>query len=448
MKLFGTDGIRDLVGGEKINSEIAAQMGMAMVRYCQKRNLPLRIIVGRDTRQSGPMLEDNVVLGIISAGGEAILAGIITTPGLACLVREQKAGAGIIITASHNTFEYNGLKPFNRDGTKLKDDEEAEIENYILRKVSTEENKTSANPGKKTILESAKEKYIKFVLKNFSDNIFKNNLKLILDCANGAAYEVAPAIFGKIVKNMDVIFASPNGKNINDNCGSQRVENLKNKVIERNADLGFAFDGDGDRVIAVDEKGSELTGDQMIYIIAKMLKEKGELKNNLVVTTVMSNLGFIQTLQKIGIGHIATDVGDRSVFFEMQKSGAILGGEESGHIILSNRHPAGDGIFSGLMLIEAINYFKEPLFRLAAEVTLFPKILVNIKVKSKPGLATIPEINNIIQEVENKLGKSGRVLVRYSGTEDLCRIMVEGRYENEISNYANKIAEVIMKYIS
>lgn len=443
MKLFGTDGIRGIVGGEKINPEVAFKMGSAMVCYCQKRNLPPQIIIGRDTRESSQMLEDTVVSGITSSGGEVILVGIITTPGLAYLVRELRAGAGIMITASHNIYEYNGFKPFNCDGAKLNNEEVNELEEDILRDLSLKNNKTVEGAAKKTILSSAKEKYIQFLLNNYSGNYLQEILKVILDCANGATYEVAPAVFKKAVKNTEVLFYNPDGKNINDNCGSQHPEKLRKAVREGKADLGLAFDGDGDRVIAIDEKGNELTGDQMIYIIAKMLKDKGELKNSLAVTTVMSNLGFINNLEKLGIKHIATTVGDRQVFFEMQKSGAILGGEESGHIILSDRHPAGDGIFAGLMLIEAMNYFKKPLSQLAGEVTLFPKILVNVKVKSKPELSTIPEVSNIIQEVENKLGKNGRVLVRYSGTEDLCRIMIEGRDKNEIANYADKIAEVI-----
>jgi phosphoglucosamine mutase len=448
MQLFGTDGIRGKVGEDIINAQLAEKFGMAIVRFCQKRNLPLQIIIGRDTRESGPVLEDAVVSGITGSGGEAILAGIITTPGLAYLVRKLKAGAGIAISASHNSFEYNGLKPFNSRGIKLKDEEEKELEEYILEKTPSEKSKSAAGSGKKTIFTSAKEKYINFLLENFSPNASQCNLKLILDCANGATYEIAPAVFEKTVKNIEMLSGSPDGKNINDNCGSQHTDNLKNKVIEKSADLGLAFDGDGDRVIAVDEKGRELTGDQMIYIIAKMLKAKGELKNNLVVTTVMSNLGFIQDLEKIGIKHITTPVGDRPVFFEMQKSGAILGGEESGHIILAERHPAGDGISAGLTLIEAMNYFGKPLSELAEEITLFPKVLINIEVKSKPELHTIPEIYNIIQEVGNKLGKNGRVLVRYSGTENLCRIMIEGRDEQEITGDANIIAKIISSHLS
>ncbi|MDI6777911.1 MAG: phosphoglucosamine mutase [Patescibacteria group bacterium] len=484
MKLFGTDGIRDLVGGEKMNAEIAAAFGKAIVFFCKKRNLPLRIIIGRDTRESGPELQEAVVAGIVSASGEALLAGVIPTPAVSYLAREEKAGAGIVISASHNPYRDNGLKPFKNDGTKFSDEEEKEIEKYILESAPSE--KESDNPGKKIFLPDAKEKYINFILGKLpvelskarpsnqgstfplSDkssnssrlnlsgipqgqtlkNSSKLNFRLILDCANGATFEVAPAVFKKVAKNTDSLFASPNGKNINDNCGSQYTQNLKKEVKERSADLGLAFDGDGDRVIAVDEKGRELTGDHMIYIIAKMLKAKEQLKNDLVITTVMSNLGFVKALEDLGIKHIATGVGDRQVLFEMQKSGSVLGGEEAGHIIYSDFHPAGDGIVGGIMLLAAMDYFKKPLSELAGEIALFPKLLVNVEVRSKPELGTIPEIQDIIREAEKKLESEGRIVVRYSGTENLCRVMVEGRDEGEIKEYAEKIAGAVRKKLS
>lgn len=446
MELFGTDGIRGVVGENKVNVKIGARIGKALVFYCRQRKLKPKIIIARDTRESGSALEEAVVSGIESGGGQAIIAGIISTPALAFLVRLEKAGAGLVISASHNPFDHNGFKPFKNDGTKFKNEEEAELEKYILDdKLPVEEN---IEKKERIIMQDAEEKYAEFIWKNFSADAGTSDLKIVLDCANGATFEIAPKIFKKVASATEAISASPNGKNINDNCGSQHPEKLKEVVLEKKADLGLAFDGDGDRVIAVDEEGNELTGDQMIYIIAKMLKIKGELKNNLMVTTVMSNLGFIQALEKLGIKHIAASVGDRPVFFEMQKSGAILGGEESGHIILADRHQAGDGISSGLMLIQAMSYFGKPLSELAAEVMLFPKILVNVKVKSKPELDSIPEICNVIKKTEKELGKNGRVLVRYSGTEDLCRIMIEGRDKNEISEYANKIANIINKNLS
>ena len=400
------------------------------------------------------MLEEAVAAGIISAGAEALLAGVIPTPGVSFLVGEEKAGAGIVVSASHNPYEYNGLKPFKSDGTKFSDEEEAEIEKYIS------ENKASENrkevPGTKKVLAEAERKYVKFLSDNFSsisedDNIsqkpFLSNLKIVLDCSNGATSEVAPVVFGENVKEIKLLNARHNGRNINYRCGSQYTDNLSETVLDKKADLGLAFDGDGDRVIAVDEKGNTLTGDQMIYIIAKFLKEKGQLKNDLVVTTVMSNLGFISALKKLGIGHFATAVGDRPVFFEMRKQGAVLGGEESGHIIYTNFHSTGDGIVGGLMLLAAMSYFQKTLSELIGEITLFPKLLVNVEVKSKPDLETIPEIMKVIKEVESELGEDGRVLVRYSGTENLCRVMVEGRSEKEIDDHAGRIAKIIREHL-
>ncbi|MDO9230911.1 MAG: phosphoglucosamine mutase [bacterium] len=441
MKLFGTDGIRALVNEEIMSPEMGVKMGIALVLYCQKRNAPLKIVIGRDTRESGVMLEEAIICGIISMGGTAVLAGIIPTPGVAYSVGEEKAGAGIVISASHNSFEYNGLKPFNDDGTKLTDEEESELQKYILER-SAKKTGTNFVLGQKIILTDAKEKYANFLLSKVS-NLELGNLKIVLDCANGATYEIASKVFGKKAEVTEVLFASPNGKNINSNCGSQHIETLRKKVIEKKADLGLAFDGDGDRLIVIDEKGNALNGDQIIYLIAKMMQKKGELKNEAVVTTVMSNIGFISSLKKIGIKHFVAGVGDRQVSQEMKKREIILGGEESGHIIMSNFQPTGDGIASGLMLISAINYFNEKLSKLTQEIVLFPKILVNVLVKNKPELETVPEIMEIIRKIENILGENGRVLVRYSGTENLCRVMIEGRNKEEIKNYADQIVRVI-----
>lgn len=457
MKLFGTDGIRGIYGEKNMNEELAAKMGRALVSFCRKRDWPAKVVIARDTRESGPVLEKAVVSGIISAGGNAISAGVLPTPALAHLVGEFGAGMGLVISASHNPFHHNGLKPFKYGGTKFSDSEEKEIEKYILKAEAPEAVKYGAIE-----LKDAKKKYVDFLSEKMQSffgqsSIFpavapalpllKSNF-IVLDCANGATFEAAPDMFSRLAAGTDSICANPDGKNINDGCGSQHPEKLREKVLEKKADLGLAFDGDGDRVIAVDEKGRVLTGDQSMYVIAKFLKDKGLLKNDLVVTTVMSNLGFVAALKKIGIGHIATAVGDRPVFFEMQKSGAVLGGEESGHVIYSDIHPAGDGILGGMLILLAMKYFKKPLSILAGEVALFPKILVNVEVKSKPELGGIQEIQGIIKEAEKKLGGEGRVVVRYSGTENLCRVMVEGKDKGEVKEYAEKIAEVIKKKLS
>lgn len=441
VKLFGTDGIRALVNEENMGPEMGVKMGKALVAYCEKRKLPAKIVIGRDTRESGEMLENAVVSGILSMGGEATLAGVIPTPGLACLVRETKAGSGIVISASHNPFFHNGLKPFNSDGTKFTDEQEAEVQEYIVQGNAKKVGLDYVS-GKKTVIADGMERYINFLLKQIPE-IKPGRMSVVLDCANGATFQAAPLVFGKVAKKVDTFFASPDGRNINENCGSQHTETLGEEVKKKKADLGLAFDGDGDRLIVVDEKGNTLTGDQVIYVIAKMMHEKGTLKNETVVTTVMSNLGFVKDLENLGIKHLATAVGDRPVFFEMTKRGAVLGGEESGHIIMTDVQPTGDGIASGLMLMSALDHFQKPLSELAKEVTLFPKILVNAEVRSKPDLVGIPGIAEAIKKAEEKLGDDGRVVVRYSGTENLARVMVEGRDEDEITALANGIKDII-----
>lgn len=439
-KLFGTDGIRGLAGSEEMNENLAFKLGKALVQYCQINKIKPEIIIGRDTRMSGQFLEKAASQGVIKAGGQVILVGVIPTPGVAYLVKEEKAGLGLVISASHNSYEYNGLKIFKNDGTKLTDIEENEIENLLTRE--KDEMEGEFNFTGLEIKNDYNKKYAEFLINILDGKDFKG-LKIILDCANGATSEIAPKIFKNLGAEVIDIFNSPDGKNINANCGSEYTENLQKAVLENKANIGLAFDGDGDRLIAVTEKGERLTGDHLLYIYAKMLKEKNELKNNIVVSTIMSNIGFINSLKKIGIKHLQIDVGDRQVYSALIKKGGILGGEEAGHLIFLDRHTTGDGILSGLILISAMKYFNQPLSELAKEVFLAPKILINIKVKNKPDFSTVPEISDIIKEVEKYLGETGRVSVRYSGTEPLCRIMVEGKDEKEIKNLAEKIGVVI-----
>jgi phosphoglucosamine mutase len=439
-KLFGTDGIRGLAGSEEMDEKLAFKLGKALVRYCLTNKIKTEIIIGRDTRMSGLSLEKAALQGVVKAGGQVILAGVIPTPGVAYLVKEEKAGLGLVISASHNSYEYNGLKIFKNDGTKLTETEENEIEKLIGEETDNLEIEYNSSFSK--IKDDYNNKYAEFLINILDDSDFKGS-KIVLDCANGATYKVAPYIFKKLGSEVEAISNLPDGKNINAACGSEHTENLQKVVLENKADIGLAFDGDGDRLIAITEKGERLTGDHLLYIYAKMLKEKNKLKNDIVVSTIMSNIGFINGLKKMGIKHLQTDVGDRQVYSALIKEGAILGGEEAGHLIFLDRHTTGDGILSGLILLSAIKYFNQPLSELAKEVFLSPKILINIKVKNKPELSSIPEINKVIKETEKYLGESGRVSVRYSGTEPLCRIMVEGKDEKEIKNLAEKIGEVI-----
>jgi len=439
-KLFGTDGIRGLAGSEEMDEKLAFKLGKVLVKYCLANKIKTEIIIGRDTRISGLSLEKAASQGVIKAGGQVILIGVIPTPGVAYLVKEKKAGLGLVISASHNSYEYNGLKIFKNDGTKLTDIEENEIEKLIREE--TDNLEIEYNSSFSEVKNDYNNDYAEFLINILDKENFKG-LKIVLDCANGATYKVAPYIFKKMGAEVEVICNLPDGKNINTACGSEYTENLQEAVIKNKVDIGLAFDGDGDRLIAITEKGERLTGDHLLYIYAKMLKEKNKLDNNIVVSTIMSNIGFINGLKKMGIKYLQTDVGDRQVYSVLVKAGAILGGEEAGHLIFLDRHTTGDGILSGLILLSAIKHFNQPLSELAKEVYLAPKILINIKVKSKPELSSIPEISEVIKATEKYLGENGRVSVRYSGTEPLCRIMIEGKNEKEIKNLAEKIGGVI-----
>ncbi|KQC15903.1 MAG: phosphoglucosamine mutase, partial [Methanosaeta sp. SDB] len=319
-----------------------------------------------------------------------------------------------------------GIKIFSRTGYKLPDSEEDEIEGLILTGKIRDIRPTAREIGKARRIEDAIGRYIVFCKNTFPENRSLEKLKIVLDCANGATYRVAPIIFSELGASVTTIHDEPDGVNINDHCGSQHTEDLQAKVLEEKADIGLAFDGDGDRLIAVDEKGRVLTGDQIMTICAKMYKEEGLLKKNLVISTVMSNFGFGLALKKLGIKHAASKVGDRYVLEMMQSTGAVIGGEESGHVIFHNHHTTGDGIIAALQLLSAVRLYRRPLSSLARLMKLYPQKLVNVEVKEKPPLDQIPAIQEAVQEVEGKLKGKGRVLLRYSGTQSMCRVMVEG----------------------
>ena len=441
-RLFGTDGIRGTANQEPISPEMALRLGQAIVQYCRTRKLPDKIVIGRDTRLSGPMLEHALVAGVLSMGADTILLGELPTPGIAFMARELKAGAGIVLSASHNPYTDNGFKVFSHDGYKLSEGEEQEIEHLLLNE-ETVRGRHGQVMGKAIKNLQAADSYADFLLAILEEKQPFQGIKIVLDCSNGATSHVAPRLFGKLGAQVESLFTSPDGMNINLNCGSQHPEILSSKVIETGAHLGLAFDGDGDRLIAVDHQANILTGDQIMIVCAAMLKNRGELANNLVVTTVMSNMGFIVALKDLGIRHIATKVGDRYVMEEMRKNGAVLGGEESGHIIFSQYHTTGDGLLSALQLLRAVKGSGRPLAELAKLMPLFPQVMINVKVKEKPEINSVPEIARIIGQVEKKLKDKGRVLVRYSGTEPLCRVMVEGENRETIQSYAKEIADII-----
>ncbi len=444
-KLFGTDGIRGIANKEPVTPELALRLGKAVVNRCQQMGIPQEIIIGRDTRISGEMLEFGLISGILSAGGTSLRAGIIPTPGVAYLTRKHRAGSGLVISASHNPYEHNGFKVFSGSGTKLNEEEEQHLEQAIISGTKVYNETTLTQPGTNLVLSTAIDEYADFLLDSLEEPEALKGLKIVIDCANGATYQVAPLVFDQLGVEFTGLFTDPDGKNINLNCGSQHPHALTKSVIASGADAGLAFDGDGDRLIAVDEKGEVVSGDQLLTIFARMLKETGRLKANTVVSTVMSNIGFRIAMESMNISHITANVGDRNVFQEMKNCGAVLGGEESGHIIFLDHHTTGDGLLSALQLLAALTYFDMPLSQLANFMTVFPQVLINVPVSRKPPIDSVPPITEIIRRVENELKSKGRVLVRYSGTESLCRVMVEGEDLDHVKLLAQRIAEVIQK---
>ncbi|MFC1532575.1 phosphoglucosamine mutase [Thermodesulfobacteriota bacterium] len=438
--LFGTDGIRGITNQDPITREMGIKLGRSLVRFCNRRDIDPNIVIGRDTRASGKILEYALVSGVISAGGNVNLIGVIPTPGVAYLIRELGGGAGIVLSASHNPPEYNGFKVFSNEGFKLSEVEESEIEAMIFEEPGS---LPKGDFGQVEVPHNARNRYISFLMETIPEQL--KDMRIIIDCANGATFRVAPELFEMIGLDVEVMFAEPDGQNINMKCGSQHTETLSKRVIEKEADLGLAFDGDGDRLIAVDEKGEALTGDQILTICAKMLHERGKLNNNIVVSTIMSNMGLRSALKGFGIGHITTHVGDRYVMEEIRRQNSSLGGEESGHIIFSDHHTTGDGILTALQLLYAIRTFNQPLSDLSALMTIYPQTLVNVPVKRKPDIYSVPELAGVINDTETELGDEGRVLVRYSGTEPMCRVMVEGKDQEEIEEYARRIADVVTK---
>ena len=445
-KLFGTDGIRGLAHRYPITTETGHKLGQAVVCFCKKQGNDPALVIGRDTRASGKALAEVLVSGVLSAGGRVFQSGILPTPGVAHLTRELGAGAGIMVSASHNPHEYNGFKVFSKGGVKLSDEEEAEIEESILSAESppsTIEGKTESVNA----MDDAVERYVSFLIKTGLAKAGARGMKIVLDCANGATFRSAPLLFSRLGAQIEALFVRPDGKNINHDCGSEHPEALVQRVIDTGAEVGFAFDGDGDRMVAVDEKGGMLRGDKILTICAKMLEEQGALKNRVVVSTVMSNIGLGKALKTLGIKQISAPVGDRYVMEEMRAHKADLGGEESGHIIFLNHHTTGDGLLSALHLVAAMKTFKQPLSELSKLMSLFPQILINVPVERKPDISEVRELVRAIKKAEQGLGENGRVLVRYSGTEPVCRVMVEGETEDEARAYAGEIADTVREVL-
>ncbi len=447
-KLFGTDGVRGVANEYPMTSEMAMNIGRATAHLFKQKGHAPKIIIGKDTRLSGYMLENALVSGICSMGVNAILVGVIPTPGIAYLTGSMRADAGIVISASHNPFQDNGIKIFGGEGFKLPDDTEAAIEDLIFANNLHALHPSPTELGKAYRMEDARGRYIVFLKHTFPRKFTLEGTKIVLDCSHGATYRVAPETFFELGADVFTLFNEPNGKNINLHCGSQHPDALAEEVLKTKADVGFAFDGDGDRLIAVDETGTVLTGDQVLAICAGVLKKEGKLSNNLVVRTVMSNIGLSVTLESLQIDSIMTKVGDRYVLEEMQARGAALGGEDSGHLIFLQHHTTGDGIITALQVAAAMKKEQKPLSELAKIMKVFPQVLINVTVQSRPEIETVPAITSVIHDVESKLGNRGRVLVRYSGTQNMCRVMVEGPSQEETGSYCRKIADVVERQLN
>jgi phosphoglucosamine mutase len=443
-RLFGTDGIRGVANEYPLTADGSFQIGQAVASYFHKPAGQTKIIIGKDTRQSGTMIEKALAEGICSAGADALLAGVIPTPAVACLLSTGDAAAGIVISASHNPYTDNGIKLFDADGYKLPDEREDAIEGLIPAEVQSDSGvKNQRIKGTVKQLPDASDRYLAFLKNSLPGPTPFDGLKIVLDCSNGATYAVAPRLFRDLGAAVEAISIEPNGQNINADCGSEHPETLIERVLTQNADIGLAFDGDGDRLVAVDEQGQIISGDRTLAICARHLKRKGALQQNLVVSTIMSNLGLRLALKDMGIDHIMTAVGDRYVLEQMRANGAVIGGEDSGHMIFLDRHTTGDGMLTGIRLMETMCAEKKKLSALRGVMTALPQVLLNVEVQNKPEIESVPQLMEAIRAVEAQLGNKGRVLVRYSGTQPLCRVMVEGPGTDETRQYCQQIADVV-----
>lgn len=424
--------------------EVAIKVGRAVASMLDAERGRPRVIIGQDTRLSGDMLAHGLAAGVCAAGADAELVGVLPTPGIALVTRSSRASAGIVVSASHNPYQDNGIKIFDADGFKLSDEKEAELERLILsdEKISFQ-NKRGSIIGRACHNPNAAGVYAAFLKSCARTGHGDGGFKIVLDCAHGATYKIAPRVFTELGFAVKALNVNPDGLNINARCGSQHPEGLAAAVAAWRADVGLAFDGDGDRLIAVDDRGEVLSGDRVLAVCAQHLQMQSRLTNNTVVSTVMSNAGLSRSLKQMGIRHLTTPVGDRYVMEALRASGAALGGEDSGHTIFAEHHTTGDGILTGLMLVDSIRGQAKPLSHLKTVMTPFPQVLVNVPVRSKPEIADLPQVQDAIGKAEEQLGDDGRVLVRYSGTEPLCRVMVEGRSREVTEGLARAISQAI-----
>jgi phosphoglucosamine mutase len=446
-KLFGTDGIRGVANVDPMTGEVAIQLGRAIAHIFKEVKGKHRIVVGKDTRLSGYMLETALASGICSMGADVMLVGPLPTPGIAFITTSMRANAGVVISASHNPYYDNGIKIFSQDGFKLPDEMEHRIEELVLSNHLHSLRPTANEVGKAHRIDDAIGRYVVFLKHTFPNHLTLDGLRIALDCANGAAYRVAPTVLEELGAEVIPIGVDPNGENINDHCGSLHPEMVSRLVLEKGADIGIALDGDADRIVFVDRKGKEVDGDYILAICARQMLSENKLKKATLVTTVMSNIGLDRTIKNAGGKVIRTQVGDRYVVEEMVRGDYNLGGEQSGHTIFLDYNTTCDGILTALQVLAIMKREGRPLDELAKVMEPLPQVLYNVKVKENKNLSQFPEIEKRITEIEKTLGQSGRLLIRYSGTEPLLRIMVEGEDEIELHRFAQDLVELVEKHI-
>jgi phosphoglucosamine mutase len=444
-RLFGTDGVRGVANIEPMTAEMALKLGRAIAYVYKKEPHRHRIVIGKDTRLSGYMIESAMVAGICSMGVDVLMVGPLPTPGIAFITSSMRADAGVVISASHNPYQDNGIKFFSSEGLKLPESMELEIEDFIFENKDPSHRPTADEVGKAYRLDDAIGRYVVYIKNTFPKELTLEGLKIAVDCANGAAYKVAPEVFYELGAEVIPIGVTPDGANINKECGALYPEVVSKAVVETGADVGIAIDGDGDRCIMVDETGRILDGDFIMAIIANAMIKEGTLKEKTLVTTIMSNIGLEEALARMGGKLLRTSVGDRFVVEEMLRRGLNFGGEQSGHLIFLDHTTTGDGTISALQVLTRMVKEGKKLSELASVMERYPQVLKNVKIKKKEKMSEIDSISKKVAAIEEKLGDKGRVFVRCSGTEPLARITIEGSDEGEIEGYADEIAAVIEK---
>jgi phosphoglucosamine mutase len=444
-RLFGTDGIRGVANIEPMTSETALKLGRAIAYVFKKEPRRHRIVIGKDTRLSGYMLESAMVAGICSMGVDVLLVGPLPTPGIAFITSSMRADAGVVISASHNPYQDNGIKFFSREGLKLPYEIELQIEDFIFENQDPTHRPTRKEVGKAYRVDDAIGRYVVFAKNTFPKELTLEGLKIAVDCANGAAYRVAPEVFYELGAEVMPIGVNPDGENINRNCGALYPEVLAEEVKRTGADIGVAIDGDGDRCMLVDENGNVLNGDHILAISATAMLREGRLNKKTVVATVMSNSGLDEAIQGAGGRVVRTAVGDRYVVEEMIKEGYNLGGEQSGHIVFLDHTTTGDAVITALQVLSRMATKERRLSELASCMESYPQILLNVKVKEKKDLKEVPSVAKALTRVQKKLTNRGRAFIRYSGTEPLARITVEGKNEDQINLLARELAEAVEK---